>query len=809
MGARNMGWLPTNLLTLYGIQIGSALEMLLLSFALADRIQILRREKEQAQARALAAAHLAERELESSVGERTRELSQANAQLQQNGLQLELLAANATDVISRHAPDKHYLYVSGACRNMLGYEPEELLGHTCEEFLHPADHEIARAAYDELAHGAQSTTITVRFRHRNEHYLWVESKLRAIRDTAGNPLEAIVVTRDITERKRIEQREHAHNLALEQLAKGAPLYEVLETIGHGVEQEREGMLCSILLLDEAGKHLLTGAAPSLPEFYSQAVNGLAIGAGVGSCGNAAFTGERTIVEDIQTHPNWAIGNFRELAAQAGLASCWSEPILATGGEVLGTFAIYQHHAGTPSTADIEMIQKTCNLASIAIERKRVDELMWAHANYDLLTKLPNRRLFRDRLQQELKKTQRAGLALALFFIDLDLFKEVNDTLGHDVGDQLLAEVAARIRGRVRDADTVARISGDEFTVVLPELTDSSRAEQVAQDILHVLTQPFQIGKEVIYISASVGITLYPSDATGIEELLKCADQAMYAAKKCGRNCFSYFTPQMQEDAQHRMRLIKDMRDALAGGQFRMYFQPIVEQSSGRIVKAEALLRWQHPQRGLIPPAQFISVAEEIGLIGDIGNWAFREAARWVLRWRAQGLSCTQVSVNKSPLQFVAGSSRNWLEYLRELELPPTAIVVEITEGLLLDERSDVTDTLLQFRDAGIQVALDDFGTGYSSLSYLKKFHIDYLKIDQSFVRDLASDPNDLALSEAIIVMAHKLGLKVIAEGVETQEQRDILVSAGCDYLQGYLYARPMPAEEFEELLASGQQLTGQ
>ena len=806
MGARNMGWLPTNLFTLYSIQIGSALEMLLLSFALADRIHILRREKEQAQASALAAAQLAERELEHRVHERTEELSRTNAQLQQNSLQLELLAANASDVISRHDTEKRYLYVSAACRSMLGYAQEELLGRSCEEFLHPNDHPIAQAAYQEIANGAESSTIVVRFRHHDGHYLWMESNLRAIRDETGNPVEAIAVSRDVSERKRVEQRERAHNLALEQLAKGDPLYEVLETIVTGVEQERDGILCSILLLDEQGKHLLTGAAPSLPEFYNRTVHGLPIGEGIGSCGNAAYTGKRTIVEDIQTHPNWASGNFRELAAQADLASCWSEPIRATSGEILGTFAIYQHHPGAPGDADIEMIQQACNLASIAIERKRVDELMWAHANYDTLTRLPNRRLFRDRLQQELKKTQRAGLSLALFFIDLDMFKEVNDTLGHDVGDLLLTEVAQRIRNCVRDADTVARISGDEFTVVLPELAETSHAEQVAEHILSSLSQPFQIARETIYISASVGITLYPSDASDIEQLLKNADQAMYAAKKRGRNCFGYFTNEMQEEAQHRMHLIKDMREALADNQFRLYFQPIVELASGRIVKAESLIRWIHPQRGLISPAQFIPVAEEIGLINDIGDWVFGEATRWMQRWHQQQLSCIQISINKSPNQFTVGDTgQEWLDHLRQIGLPAETIAVEITEGLLLDERSDVMDNLMLFRDAGIQVSIDDFGTGYSSLSYLKKFHIDYLKIDQSFVRDMATDPNDLALSEAIIVMAHKLGLKVIAEGVETTEQRDMLAAAGCDYLQGFLFARPMPGEEFEELLKSSKQ----
>ncbi len=429
-------------------------------------------------------------------------------------------------------------------------------------------------------------------------------------------------------------------------------------------------------------------------------------------------------------------------------------------------------------------------------------MMWSHANYDPLTKLPNRRLFRDRLQQDIKKTQRTGLSLVLMFIDLDKFKEVNDTLGHDAGDLLLVDVARRIGGCVRDTDTVARISGDEFTVILPELAETSRAEKVAQNIIHELAQSFRIGKETVYISASIGITLYPSDAAELESLLKNADQAMYAAKNQGRNCFSYFTTQMQEEAQNRMRLIKDLRDALPADQFKVFFQPIVDLTSGRIVKAEALLRWFHPERGIIGPAQIIPLAEETGLIGEIGNWVFQKAARWMARWRKQGYGCTQVGVNISPKQFAADShQRDWLNHLQQIGLPAGCIAVEITEGLLLNERSEVTAKLLQFHGAGFQLAIDDFGTGCSSLTCLEKFHIDFLKIDQSLVRGLADGSNGLALSEAIIAMAHKLGIKVIAEGVETTGQRDMLAAAGCDYAQGYLFAKPMPAEEFDTLLA--------
>ncbi|WP_295996255.1 EAL domain-containing protein [Rugamonas sp.] len=443
----------------------------------------------------------------------------------------------------------------------------------------------------------------------------------------------------------------------------------------------------------------------------------------------------------------------------------------------------------------------CMIEDVSAKRA-TEALVWQQANVDALTQLPNRRLFHERLERDIARSRRDGGRIAILFIDLDHFKEVNDTLGHHQGDILLADAARRISACVGAADTVARLGGDEFTVILSELGEAGCVEHVAQGIIDSLLAPFVLEQEQAYVSASIGITLYPDDALDIADLLKHADQAMYAAKGAGRNRYSYFTPVLQVAALNRMRLTNDLRGALKGGQLELYFQPIVHLASGRIHKAEALLRWNHPQRGLVSPLEFIPLAEASGLIIDIGAWVFRESARWVRRWRRDVHPAFQVSVNQSPREFQRDDDGylGWQRHLRALDVPGAAIVVEITEGLLLDADRSVTDKLLQLRDAGIQVALDDFGTGYSSLSYLKKFDIDYLKIDRSFTRNLAPDSADMALSEAIIVMAHKLGLSVIAEGVETPEQRQLLADAGCDYGQGYLFARPLPAAQFDALL---------
>ncbi|WP_438950934.1 EAL domain-containing protein [Porticoccus sp.] len=437
------------------------------------------------------------------------------------------------------------------------------------------------------------------------------------------------------------------------------------------------------------------------------------------------------------------------------------------------------------------------------EKKANEQLIWEKANFDPLTELPNRRMFYYRLGQEIKKSHRSSLSMAVLFIDLDHFKEINDTLGHEKGDQLLIEAAGRISHCIRDTDTVARLGGDELIIILSELEERATIERVLASLLKRLPEPYQLGNDVAFVSASIGVTLYPEDATDIEGLLKNADQAMYAAKKEGRNGYQYFTPSMQESALKRMRIVNDLRTGLEKHELWVAYQPIIDLRTGNIHKAEALMRWQHPVEGLIGPDTFIPIAEETGLIHLIGDRLFEDVALMSQALRANYHPQFQISMNVSPVQLNNRSKtvfQLWRESMFDQGLPGQAVVLEITEGLLLEHRSIVTEQLLAFRDDSIQVALDDFGTGYSSLSYLKKFDIDYLKIDKIFVSNLHPGNEDLALCEAIIVMAHKLGIEVIAKGVETGEQRDLLAAAGCDYAQGYLFAKPMAGESFKALL---------
>ena len=447
------------------------------------------------------------------------------------------------------------------------------------------------------------------------------------------------------------------------------------------------------------------------------------------------------------------------------------------------------------------VQHRVGLFSDITQRKQSEALIWRQANFDPLTTLANRSMFHDRLRLAIHQAKRTGLPVAVMFIDLDHFKQVNDTLGHHRGDDLLKEVAQRLSHCVRAVDLVARLGGDEFAVLISELDDLTTSERCATAILQCLTEPYTLGKEQAYVSASLGIAFYPKDATEISQLLKNADHAMYAAKAGGRNGYCYFAQSMQEAAQSRLQVTTDMRQALSGQQFIVYYQPIISLSHPGIFNAEALIRWQHPTRGFISPDDFIAIAEESGLIVDIGHWVLRTACAQVMAWRAEGRIVSRIAVNISTRQFYAKNFQEMvLDVLQQTGLPAEDLELEITEGMLIHDMEHVLPIMRGLRNAGVRFSEDDFGTGYSSLSYLKSLPVNTVKIDKSFVRDIGVDSSDTALITAIITMAHALNLTVVAEGVETKQQHAFLVQQGCDYFQGYLFAKPMPAEAFSAYL---------
>jgi diguanylate cyclase (GGDEF)-like protein/PAS domain S-box-containing protein len=641
--------------------------------------------------------------------------------------------------------------------------------------VHPDDAPSLKAELQRcLADDRKVCTSTHRLRHASGQWIWVHARGSVVaRDAEGRALRMVGTIVDITATTELRQElERSHDLLanLAQQVPGALFQLVLKPSGQLVCPFISAM--STELFEHTPAQIQANFKCVLHQIYRP---------------DRAHLRHSMRESAAQLTP-WR-AEFR--VSLRGERHCWRELTAKPTRQPDGS--VVWHGFASDITAR-KRIEATIRQFNEKLERR---------AHYDALTGLPNRALFRDRLDQEMKHAHASGHGMALLFIDLDRFKEVNDLLGHDAGDALLAHAARRISHCLQPGDTVARLGGDEFTVILTGSAEVGHAEQVAQHIIDVLRAPFRIGIEQLNISASVGITLYPGDGDHPEQLMRNADHAMYRAKGAGRNRLAFFEPSMQAQAMRRLRLTNELRRALPDEQLVLYFQPIVDIRSGQVSKAEALLRWRRPGHDeLALPTEFVGIAEETGLIHDIGNWVFFEAARWAQRWSTLLGRRFQISINKSPVQFQRHHSHspNWIEYLNRHGMAHNSIAVEITEGLLLNLSDPVFSRLHELQAGGIEVSIDDFGTGYSSMTYLKRLDIDYLKIDKSFVAEMLQDRTSRTITETIIVMAHKLGLKVIAEGVETEAQRDWLADQGCDYLQGFLFGQPVDAHEFEQLV---------
>lgn len=450
---------------------------------------------------------------------------------------------------------------------------------------------------------------------------------------------------------------------------------------------------------------------------------------------------------------------------------------------------------------VPAIERELREAEVRRQRRQAEETAQHQIYYDLLTDLPNRMMFVDRLTLALARASHERKMLAVLFVDLDRFKTIIDTLGHAIGDRLLRGVADRLRSCLEEGDTLARLGGDEFVVLLPKINRADQAVRKAQKLLDVLRASFHFNDHELHITTSIGISLYPYDGEDADTLLKNADTALYRAKEQGRNNYQLYTPAMNARAFERLALENSLRKALERHEFLLHYQPQVDLRTEQITGMEALLRWQHPDLGVVYPAEFISLAEETGLIVPLGEWVLRSACAQNKQWQKAGLPKLAVAVNLSARQF---QHQDLVEtvarILRETGMDPRYLELEITESVAMQNADYTIVVLRELKDMGIQIAMDDFGTGYSSLSYLKKFPIDTLKIDQSFIRDLSSDPNDAAIANAIIVLAHSLKLKVVAEGVETGDQRSFLKQRLCDKIQGFLFSSPLPADMFEHLV---------
>lgn len=591
---------------------------------------------------------------------------------------------------------------------------------------------------------------------------------------------------------------------LKKINSATPLHYVLEDLTRQAEALHPEMICTILLLDENGKHLRHGAAPSMPEAYNKALDGLEIGENAGSCGTAAYSGQRVIVEDVQQHPYWAA--YQDLARQANIRACWAQPIKSYEKRVMGTFAIYHRDPSTPSAAELVLIERYAQLAQMAIERKKYEDEISHAAFHDPLTRLPNRRLLVDRLQQALSASARTHRHGAVLFIDLDHFKTLNDSKGHDVGDLMLSEVARRLQDSLRNSDTVARLGGDEFIVMLTDLDKDFQksallAKALGEKILETISMPYMLSGYEYHSTASIGISTFYGITDSVDNLLKHADTAMYQSKHAGRNRLHFFNPSMQEALETRFALQSSLRKALAEQQLSLHYQIQVDRDN-RVFGAEALIRWQHPDRGQIPPTDFIPLAEESGLILPIGKYVLETACKQLKIWEADAKTKhLLLAVNVSLYQFKQPDFVDQvIATLKQTQANPTRLKIEMTESMVVEDVPETIEKMQLLRAAGVRFSMDDFGTGYSSLASLKRLPIQQLKIDRSFVSDIATNPSDAIIVKTIIAMGNTFGLNVIAEGVETEAQLEMLKQYECPAFQGYLFSKPLPIDQFQVLI---------
>jgi diguanylate cyclase (GGDEF)-like protein len=590
-----------------------------------------------------------------------------------------------------------------------------------------------------------------------------------------------------------------HNRIHELIAADAPLEDVLREVVLSIENFDPRLRGSVLLLDPVLRTIHHGAAPSLPPSYIAQIEGLVIGPDVGSCGAAAYSGTEVISRDLELDPKWA--PFLALTREHDLRHCWSFPVLGVAGDVLGTFGVYGAEPRTPSDQHRGFLRDAARLAGIAIERRRATEELVHRATHDPLTGLPNRTLLFDRLTHALARARRSGTTLAVLFVDLDRLKLVNDTLGHDVGDEVLRDVAERIAGSVRPGDTVARFGGDEFIVVAEDI-EPDDATVIADRIVHAVAEAITGGADRLAPTASVGLTVIAGGEADAHEAVRRADEAMYAAKDEGGNRHRRGSADV-DGAGRRLEVEAALRGALDRGELHLMAQPLAEFTTQVIVGIEALLRWTHPALGPVGPDEFIPIAEETGLIDALGAWVLREScAATVAVTRATG-HALDLGVNVSPRQLRHPAFLAALQgALEDSGLPASRLVVEITETALLGSDPATAHAIAELRDLGARLVLDDFGTGFSSLSMLKERPIDGIKIDRSFVAGLPGDASSGAIVAAVVGMAHALGRTVTAEGIETSEQLAFLQALGCDLAQGYLLGRPMPFSQLANVLAA-------
>ncbi|MBY5583351.1 EAL domain-containing protein [Rhizobium leguminosarum] len=620
-----------------------------------------------------------------------------------------------------------------------------------------------------------------------------------LRNDRGEIVGLIGVSRDITERKRQEDLHRGQASLLEMIARNEPLPMILEALVLIIEAQLDGIDGSVLLLDGEGTRLYHGASPNLPGGYSRLIDGVTIGPKVGSCGTAVWRGQTVIVEDVTIDPLWE--DFRAMIAPFGFRSCWSTPIATSENNVLGTFALYSREVRRPTEHEMTLVALATHIAGIAIERKRVDDRIHFMAHHDDLTGLPNRAFLKERLASILDQARRNNRKVTVAYIDLDNFKDINDGRGHATGDEVLKEIAARMANSVRASDMVVRLGGDEFLVVLVhQSSHDAGITRRLRDLQKAINRPIRDADGEITVTSSIGVAAFPFDGATSEELLANADRAMYRAKELGRNTLQHHdggsTPVGMPLGEQ-----EELHQAITGGQLFLQYQPQVDVATGRITGLEALVRWNHPAKGRVPPVNFIPLAEETGLIVSLGLWVLNEACRQARLWQDMGLTPLTIAVNVSAKQFADPDfATHVAEALERHRLQSRWLELEVTESVVMQNAERALAMMETLRGLGVRLSIDDFGSGYSSLAALKTFPFDRLKMDRSLVEALPGDKTAVAIASAVISLAQTLKLSVLAEGVETDAQMDFLRQAHCEEAQGFRFSKPVSPEEIPALL---------
>ena len=655
-------------------------------------------------------------------------------------------------------------YVSDGCHKLTGYRPDELVFNnrvSYDQMTLPEDRERVSRTIHRALENNESFDVEYRIERADGRVCWVLERGVGIRDANGRLAWIEGFIQDISERMVVNEM----------------LREAVRRYSSIFEHATEG----IFQTTPEGRYLNTN--PALASIYGHASP------------DDLIAHLHDIPRQLYVLPERR-AEFVRLMQEQGVVRNFESQVYRNDGSIIWI----SENARAVKNADgsVQFFEGT--VVDITERRQHEAELEY-QASHDSLTGLPNRSLLHDRIEQAITRARRDSKRVAVVFVDLDHFKLINDSLGHHIGDRLLLEVADRLMTCIRNHDTVARQGGDEFVLVLTEQHDADETLTIVNRLLEVISQPWMNDGQEYGLSCSIGISCYPQDGDDPDALLRCADTAMYKAKASGRSTFHVYTPELNQVISERLELENSLRHALERDEFRVYYQPRIEVASSRIIGAEALIRWDCPGKGLIPPDSFISIAEETGLIIPIGQWILQEACRQNSAWQQAGLPPISVSVNLSPIQFRhAGLVQSVAAALQQANLDPACLELELTESFVMHDAERINIAMQSLKALGVDIAVDDFGTGYSSLSYLKRFPVDRLKVDKSFVRDIDSDPDDAAIVRAIITLGHALGLKVVAEGVETRAHLEFLQQHGCDELQGYYFSRPVPAAEMEAML---------